>query len=82
MLMPAAMIMANQATTREVESARPDAPVRDDRPARHFFRTRSALSRGLHAIARAIAPAEPRRAAAAPRDILDPTRSVIAGWHG
>ena len=75
MLMPAAMIMANRATTQEVRSARPDAPLRDDRPARRLPRLRAA-------IARAIKPHEPRRAARTPRDILDATRSVIAGWHG
>jgi hypothetical protein len=59
MLMTTAFIVAVRAVEEQVGSARPDAPVRHERePVPRLARTRSAVSRALHATARAVAPRE------------------------
>ncbi len=59
---PFAMVMANLVTTRELHSARPDAPVVPyvATPARgpRARRSRTAVAGLLHRAARAIEPAE------------------------
>jgi hypothetical protein len=74
MELPLAIILSNRVTDRHVNSARPRSPVVVDparrdiaarRPARgsRWLRTRAGLAATLHAAARAVAPAEPTRAA-------------------
>ena len=59
MLMTTAFIVAVRAVQEQVGSARPDAPVRPERESvPRFLRTRNAMSRALHAAARAVAPRE------------------------
>ena len=60
MQMPTAYVIALDNVTREVDSARPNAPtVPYHKPARRTRALRLALARGLHRAARAIDPAEP-----------------------
>ena len=59
LMMTTAFIVAVRAVEDGVGSARPDAPVIPERePVPRFRRTRNAVSRALHATARAIAPRE------------------------
>jgi hypothetical protein len=67
MLMTTAFIVAVRAVQDEAGSARPGAPVIPERePVPRLLRTRHALSRALHATARAVAPPEVRPARCAP----------------
>lgn len=60
MQMPAAYVTALDSVTRELNSARPDAPVVPHvEPAQHARALRRAVSSALYRAARAVAPAEP-----------------------
>ncbi|GAA4598590.1 hypothetical protein BJY16_002772 [Actinoplanes octamycinicus] len=56
MQLPAAYVHGLHAVTRELHSARPDAPVVPAR-ARRAARTRSLLARALYRVSAAVAPA-------------------------
>jgi hypothetical protein len=65
-MMTTAFIVAVRAVEDRVGSARPDAPVvREREPVPRLLRTRNAVSRALHATARAVAPREVRPAGCA-----------------